>query len=390
MEVREVGHRLIRTSHRFLSADSSILTVKLISDKCKFKTGCCMKTGTELISRIMGPRDEDSRIATRESIASGAFLSAPYLAMNVAAALIAGLGLMENSPATIIGAMLLAMLYGPIVGTGLGLAEADLRLLGRSLLAEIVGAILVVACGFLIGIATQDLTIGSEILGRTSPSMVDLLVALIGGLAGGLTYVSKGLSGVVVGVAIATSLVPPLTTCGILLARDLPTLAAGAFLLFLANFSAIALGTMLTFLVAGHRSSSADKTKKVVVPRLVCLVLALLLAFHLNGTLRRTSAESILRSNMRKALAQEITKIPGARLVDVTIVQRNGKFSVWAVARTPQPIPPEEVARLNGLADKVAGREVALTVRSVITAETTRYGNVYEPDLPPDESSNQR
>lgn len=53
--------------------------------------------------------------------------------MNVAAALIAGLGLMENSPATIIGAMLLAMLYGPIVGTGLGLAEADLRLLGRSL-----------------------------------------------------------------------------------------------------------------------------------------------------------------------------------------------------------------------------------------------------------------
>lgn len=93
---------------------------------------------------------------------------------------------------------------------------------------------------------------------------------------------------------------------------------------------------------------------------------------------------------MRKALAQEITKIPGARLVDVTIVQRNGKFSVWAVARTPQPIPPEEVARLNGLADKVAGREVALTVRSVITAETTRYGNVYEPDLPPDESSNQR
>jgi uncharacterized membrane protein len=240
----------------------------------------------------------------------------------------------------------------------------------------------------LIGIATRDLTIGSEILGRTSPSMVDLLVALVGGLAGGFTFVSKGLSGVVVGVAIATSLVPPLTTCGILLARDLPNLAAGAFLLFLANFSAIALGAMLTFLLAGHRSSSRDKAKKVVAPRLVCLVLALLLAFHLNGTLRRTSAESILRSNMRKALAQEITKIPGARLVDITFVQRNGKLSVWAVARAPQPIPSGEVARLNDLANNVAGRDVALTVRSVITAETTRYGTVYEPELPPDESPN--
>jgi uncharacterized hydrophobic protein (TIGR00271 family) len=347
-----------------------------------------MNKGTDVISRITGPRDEDSRHATREAIASGAILSASYLAMNVAAALIAGLGLMENSPATIIGAMLLAMLYGPIVGIGLGLAEADLRLLGRSLLAEIVGAVLVVASGFLIGIATRDLTIGSEILGRTSPSLVDLLVALVGGLAGGFTFVSKGLSGVVVGVAIATSLVPPLTTCGIFLARDLPDLAAGAFLLFLANFSAIALGAMLTFLLAGHRSSSADKAKKVVVPRLVCLALALLLAFHLNGTLRRTSAESILQSNMRKALAQEIAKIPGARLIDVTFAQRNGKFSVWAVARTPQPIPPEEVARLNDLANHVAERDVALTVRSVITAETTRYGNVYEPELPPDESSN--
>jgi uncharacterized hydrophobic protein (TIGR00271 family) len=349
-----------------------------------------MNTGTGLLSRIIRPRAEDERSATRESIASGARLSTPYLAMNVAAALIAGLGLIENSPATIIGAMLLAMLYGPIVGIGLGLAEANLRLLGRSLLAEIVGATFVLASGFLIGIATRDLTIGSEILGRTSPSLVDLLVALIGGLAGGFTFVSTGLSGVVVGVAIATSLVPPLTTCGILLARHSPELAAGAFLLFLANFAAIALGAMFTFLLAGHRSTATDSAKKVFVPRMVCLALALLLAVHLNGTLRRTSAESILRSNMRKALAEEITRIQGARLVDVTLAEGSGKILMWAVIRTPQPISPEQVGRLNDLANSVAGRDVALTVRSVITAETTRYGNVYQPELPPDEPADRR
>ena len=228
---------------------------------------------------------EDKRSAVRASVTIGTTLSVSYLAMNVAAALIAGLGLMENSPATIIGAMLIAMLYGPIIGIGLGLAEADLHLLGRALWTEFFGALFVLASGFLIGLASRDIVIGSEILGRTSPTMVDLLVALVGGLAGGFTFISRGLSGVVVGVAIATSLVPPLTTCGILLARNSPSIAGGAFLLFLANFAAIALGAMVTFLLAGHRPKPTDKIKKVLLPRLMCLGMGLLLAFHLNGTL---------------------------------------------------------------------------------------------------------
>ena len=333
---------------------------------------------------------EAKRTAVRESVASGAALNGSYVAMNLAAALIAGFGLIENSPAVIIGAMLIAMLYGPIVGIALGLAEANLHLLRRGLLAEVVGALLVLAAGLLIGISTRDLTIGGEILSRTSPNLLDLLIALVGGLAGGFTFVSTGLSGVVVGVAIATALVPPLTTCGILLARQLPNAAAGAFLLFLANFTAIALGATIVFLLAGHRPAAADQSKKVLAPRLVCLALVLLLAFHLNGTLRRASAQSIMQSNIRKALAQEVAKIPGARLVDVTLVKRDGKTTAWAVARTPQPISPEHVARLNDLASNVAGRDIGLIVRSVITAETTRYGNVYETGLPSGEEPNVR
>lgn len=188
-----------------------------------------------------------------------------------------------------------------------------------------------------------------------------------------------------VGVAIATALVPPLTTCGILLARNLPNAAVGAFLLFLANFTAIALGAMIVFLLAGHRPAAAEEAKKVLAPRLVCLALVLLLAFHLNGTLRRTSAQSIMQNNIRKALALEVAKIPGARLVDVALVQRDGKTTAWAVARTPEPISPEQVGRLNDLASNVAGRDMSLIMRSVITAETTRYGNVYEPEARPGE-----
>jgi uncharacterized hydrophobic protein (TIGR00271 family) len=349
-----------------------------------------MNAQSDIGSRMSPQATAAKRTAIRESAASGTVLNSSYLAMNLAAALIAGFGLMENSPAVIIGAMLIAMLYGPIIGIAFGLAEANLHLLCRGLLAEVVGALLVLAAGLLIGMSTRDLTIGGEILSRTSPNLLDLLIALVGGLAGGFTFVSTGLSGVVVGVAIATALVPPLTTCGILLARQLPNAAAGAFLLFLANFTAIALGAMIVFLIAGHRPVAADKAKKVFTPRLVCLALVLILAFHLNGTLRRTSARSIMQSNIRKALAQEVAKIPGARLVDVTVVERDGKTTVWTVARTPEPISPEQVARLNDLASNAARRDISLIMRSVITAETTRYGNVYEPDVHLGEDPNER
>jgi hypothetical protein len=93
--------------------------------------------------------------------------------MNVAAAFIAGFGLMENSPAVIIGAMLIAMLFGPIVGIAMALAEADLRLLRRTLAAEVVGAASVVGVGCLIGLSTRHLEIGSEILNRSLKHPLD-------------------------------------------------------------------------------------------------------------------------------------------------------------------------------------------------------------------------
>src|SRR5271167_874100 len=332
---------------------------------------------------------EAQRAGIRESVTAGAALTGPYVAMNVAAAFIAGFGLMENSPAVIIGAMLIAMLFGPIVGIAMALAEADLRLLTRALVAEVVGVVCVLAVGLLIGFSTRHLVIGSEILNRTAPGLLDLLIALVGGFAGGFTVLftvlSPSLSGVIVGVAIATSLVPPLTTCGILLARGLPEAATGAFLLFLANLSAIAFGAMVVFLLAGYRPAATEKFQKVIVPRLVSIVLLLALAIHLFGTLLRTSAQVILQSNIQRILAQEIATVPGARLADLKLMPKQGKPTAWAVIRTPQPFTPQQVGHLNDLVNIAAGRSIGLTVRSVITAETTRYENVYEPEVLPDE-----
>ena len=240
----------------------------------------------------------------------------------------------------------------------------------------------------MIGLSTRHLEIGSEILNRSAPNLLDLLIALVGGLAGGFTFLSSSLSSVIVGVAIATALVPPLTTCGILLARGLPEAAVGAFLLFLANLSAIAFGAMIVFLMAGHRPAATEKVRNVVVPRLVSVALLLVLAFHLLSTLVRTSAEATLQSQIQSVLGQEIEKVPGARLAQLTLSRTQTKMTAWVVIRTPKPFTPDQVADLNDLVNTVAGRSIALTVQSVITTETTRYGNVYEPsELLPDEKT---
>jgi len=335
-------------------------------------------------------RNEAQRAATREAVTSGASLTGAYLAMNAAATLIAGFGLLQNSPAVIIGAMLIAMLFGPIVGIALGLAEANVSLLGRSLVSEIAGAAWVFAIAYTVGTASRQISIGSEILSRTSPTILDLLIGVVGGLAGGFTYLSAGLTGVIVGVAIATALVPPLTSCGILLAHHLPGLAAGAFLLFLANLTAIAVGAMIVFWLAGHRPPAADQAHKVLVPRLVSFVLFAVLGVHLTATLRRAITQSALESAIRKTLSTEVAKLPGARFDTVILAPRPGTTAAWVVVRTPQPLSPEQVGRLNDMINRTTGSAVDLHVRSVITVETTRRGYIYGTQWLPTEDPSSR
>jgi len=334
---------------------------------------------SSLISGLGFRRDEAQRSATRELVASGSALTGPYLAMNAAATLLAGFGLLQNSPAVIIGAMLIAMLYGPMVGIALGLAEANLPLLGGSFLTEIAGAVWVLAISYVIGMASRDVSIGSEILARTAPNVLDLLIGLVGGIAGGFTYISTGLPGVIVGVAIATALVPPLTSCGILLAHHLAGLAAGAFLLFLANFTAIVIGAMVIFWLFGHRSYVAPYAQTVLAPRLVALVLLAVLGVHFTVTFRRSVAQSLLESAIRRTLSDEMGKVPGARVIAVTLEPHQGATVAWVVVRTPQAVSPERVAHLNDLVNRVVGTAVELHVRSVLAAEATREGYVYEP-----------
>ena len=320
------------------------------------------------------------RILTRRSAEDAAALSGPYLLMNAAATLIAGFGLFEDSPAVIIGAMLIAALLGPIQGIAMALSEADLKLLRTSLIAEAAGAAFVLVLG--IGLGTIDRTspLGHEILSRTAPNILDLLIGLVGGAAAAYAAATPRLSALAVGVAIATALVPPLTTCGILIARGLPALAEGAFLLFVANFVAITFSAMVVFMILGHRATIVGPAVRGraggAIPRLVCISVLVLLGFHLFNVFQRTFGEATLRSKTRQVIEHQLQGFPGSNLIDVTLQDRFGLPSVLAVVQGPKPISSEEVGHMNDLLNGVFGEPVDLRVRSETAVETTRDGRI--------------
>jgi len=165
----------------------------------------------------------------------------------VLAAVIATVGIISDSTATVIGAMIVAPLMTPILGTALAIVLADRRQVLQNAGLVLAGAAVVVAIGYLLG--ALDFTpvladTNSQVAGRVSPALPDLVGALATGAVGAFALVRSDVSDTLPGVAIAISLVPPLAVVGLTLESGAPTQAAGALLLFATNVAAIiAMGT---------------------------------------------------------------------------------------------------------------------------------------------------
>ncbi len=309
---------------------------------------------------------------TRKFVQATAVLSTNFLLMNAAATLIAVFGLLADSEAVIIGAMLIAMLYGPLLGIGLALAELDRRLLMRAIVAEVVGALWVFLIALGLGWLNPDIPIGHQLLARTAPNLLDLMIALVGGAAGAYAAASPKISSAAVGVAIATALCPPLASCGILVAHGYPQLATGALLLFVTNMTAIAVAAMFVFLLLGHRAHWNEGAG--LAARLLPLLVLVVLGAYLLAAFRQTVDEASLRNRTLAALEEELQTLPGARIVELRLASDRGRRLAYAVVRTPAHIDRETVVRLDDAVDRTTGRDISLHVRSVLVDELTRDG----------------
>ncbi len=283
----------------------------------------------------------------------------------ILSAVIATLGVMQDSTATVIGAMIVAPLMTPIIGTALAFVLTDKSMLIRSVTLIVGGALFVIAIGFLIGFidAPWSSAGNSQVSSRVSPALIDLAAALATGLVGAFALVRADVSDTLPGVAIAIALVPPLAVCGLVLQEGNFEEALGAFILFSTNVTAIIFTGTIALLfyhvrdqaqAQGRYVKALSKKSLAVVVGMVVLV-AVPLALGSVKVILDTRI-TVIATPIANSWAQE-------QDWDITDVStESGVLTIVALGRPPEVSPDVLRQSLDdaGLADVDLELEVVL------------------------------
>lgn len=261
-----------------------------------------------------------------------------FWTMLVLSAVIASAGILTDSTATVIGAMIIAPLSTPIMGIALGIAE---RSGNRSLLFVATGAATVVAIGAAFSLvvpSTYDLLSNSQISGRTSPGLLDMIAAIATGLAGAVALARRDVAAVLPGVAIAISLVPPLAVVGVCLGQGAYVLAAGAAVLFLSTLVAMVLAGTLVFTFLGYAEDAAVVEGRSPRRAYTVLVLSLVAVLVPLAIVSVTSLLVYRYSRTVQLAAQSwVQSVPGAVVTGVTADGRTLTVDVQTPDQLPEP-----------------------------------------------------
>jgi uncharacterized hydrophobic protein (TIGR00271 family) len=181
-----------------------------------------------------------------------------YVMMIIFSAGLATLGLLANSTAVIIGAMLVAPLMSPLSAMSIGLSTGRTALARRASLTLLIGIATALGISLTIGVLFTIPSPTDEMLARGNPSVLDAMVALVSGLVAGYGAGRKGVSAALAGVAIAAALMPPVCTIGLGLAMQDFSLASGAALLFITNIIFIVVAQYVIFVWMGMRRAGDE------------------------------------------------------------------------------------------------------------------------------------
>ena len=291
--------------------------------------------------------------------------SGRYLFMVAMSAAIAMMGMLLPSPAVVIGAMLISPLMGPIMGLGFALATLDARHIRRAFFALLAGSVLAVLFTAALVLLSPLQNVTDEITSRTRPNLFDLLVALFSALAG--TYATiRGRSGTIVGVALATALMPPLATVGFGLATGNAAAFSGALLLFVTNFVTIALTATVMARLYGFGPKLSPRQTALQTLAIVLTFAALSAPLALS--LRRLAWEGGASASARRAIEGSFGD--GARISRIDLDYGAQPLAVTATVLTPKYVRGAE-GRAAAALRQTLGRPVAVTIDQLHVGEGT-------------------
>ncbi|MEA3337171.1 MAG: DUF389 domain-containing protein [Chloroflexota bacterium] len=282
-----------------------------------------------------------------QSMRASAVPTVDFFVLIFLASAIAVLGLLQNSAAVIIGAMLVAPLMSPILGIAMGMVMGDLQMMWTAIEATAKGLVMAIFVGAVITIVSPIDSVTNEIMARTEPNILDLMIAMFSGAAAGYAICRKEVAAALPGVAIAAALVPPLTVVGYGLAVSRLDISGGALLLFITNLIAIVLAAAIVFLVLGFLPERAERSDlarglKITIGSLA--VISVLLGIATVSTVREIN----LRQDVEAIFASDV--ISQSALVETIGFRRTGEtlnMDALVIEYVDDELSPEEWTELN-------------------------------------------
>lgn len=292
-----------------------------------------LETAKKFLIALFDFREDTDHEATIEAIKADISFKGATAWILIFAVFVASIGLNANSTAVVIGAMLISPLMGPILGIGMSFALNDVNTFKRSLmnLGTMIGLSLFASFLFFYSFPLSE--DNSELLGRVSPDIRDVLIAFFGGLALMVARTKKGtVASVIFGVAIATALMPPLCTAGYGLAKGNFSYFIGAMYLFMINTIFIALATFLVMKLLGfpmHKYANVAKRKRYsTIATIVGIAVMIPAIFTFINALN----ESQIKTQINSFVNNEIKEIKSFQLIgdpDLDLDKKEIKFSFF-------------------------------------------------------------
>ncbi|MEU3144000.1 MULTISPECIES: TIGR00341 family protein [unclassified Streptomyces] len=273
--------------------------------------------------------------------------SAFWTILTLSSVIAAG-GVLTDSAATVIGAMIIAPLSTPIMGIALGSVQRRRTGSARTVL---LACLVVIAIGTIMSVTLPrgyDLLSNGQIASRTSPGLMDLIAALATGFAGAVALARRDVAAVLPGVAIAISLVPPLVVAGVCLGQLSGWLALGALVLFVSNLFALVFGGMVVFASLGYgveAGKAAGRPARSAYAAMVLLFTVVFVPLTANTVL--TFLLNSWTGTTRDAAERWLADEPGASVTSVDATSR----TMYIHVRAPGELPP-----VTSLLDGLEGR----------------------------------
>ncbi len=278
-----------------------------------------------------------------------------FAVMIVLSSILASMGLLLNSAAVVIGAMLVAPMMSPLMGFGVGLAIGHLEMMRRSAVTVIQGVLSVVVVAAVLGLLFAPPQPTAEMLARGQPNLLDMVVALASGAAGAFALARRDIPAALAGVAIAAALVPPICTTGLAIAFGDFSLMVGAGTLSLVNILSISIAAASVFAVMGiHQEGTVPLRQRAVVSTAVLLLLALPLGLLLRNNYVHLNAQYEVETVLEDRLSD-------AHVMEIEISGRD-PLEIVATIRTPNLVTRQQITNVEAIIEDRLERDVTLDV----------------------------